>query len=77
MSTIGTIVDILVHVPDAVGPVAALVRHIQDARPEDRAVIMAAVRRAAGSSYAAFAEADERLLERFPPVPPATPGSEP
>jgi hypothetical protein len=70
MSTIGTIVDILTKVPDAVGPIAALVRRIRDARPEDRVVLLAAVKRAAESSHAAFVEADARLLERFPVAPP-------
>lgn len=64
--TLGTIVDLLARVPDAVGPIAALVRRIADSRPEDRAVLLAAVKRAASSSYAAFGAAGARLDERFP-----------
>lgn len=64
--TLGTVVDLLARVPDAVGPIAALVRRIAASRPEDRAVLLAAVKRAATGSVAAFEAAGARIEERFP-----------
>lgn len=61
MSTLGTIVDILTRIPDAVGPLARLVERLAKARPEDRAAIIAAMEAAAERTHDAVERATERL----------------
>lgn len=63
MSTLGTIVDILTRIPDAVGPLARLVERLAKARPEDRAAIIAAMEEAAARTHDAVVRATGRLAD--------------
>lgn len=69
MTTIGTIVDLLSDVPDAIGTVEAIVRRLRNARGEDRAALIAHLREVGAGSQGAFEAASDRLRERFPGEP--------
>jgi hypothetical protein len=61
MSTIGTIVDIIHEIPDAWGAISRLVKRIRDARPEDRAAIIAVMEQGAEHTHRATVDAYARL----------------
>lgn len=64
--SIGSIVDILSEVPEAVSVVRRLVERIRNARGEDRKPLLAAIEREMPKVHAAFEDADKRLEDRFP-----------
>lgn len=61
VSTIGTIVDKLGQVPEALSLIERIIDRIQDARPEDRAAIIARMEAGAEHTQAAAERAQERL----------------
>ena len=64
--SIGSIVDLLSEVPEAVGVIKRIVERIRNARGEDRAAILAAIEREMPKVHAAFEDAQKRLEDRFP-----------
>ncbi len=61
MSTIGTIVDVLGEIPDAIGLVTRIVERIKAGRPEDRAAIIASMEVAAGHTHDSLERVAARL----------------
>lgn len=59
--SIGSIVDILREIPEAVGLVKRLVERIKAARPEDRPATIAAMEAGAEHTHAALERVAERL----------------
>lgn len=61
MSTLGTIVDLLGEVPEAIGLVRRLVERVKATRPENRAAVIAAMETAAENTHRATVDAYARL----------------
>ena len=61
MSTLGTVVDLLSEVPEAIGLVKRIIERVRKARPEDRAAVVAAMEQAADSTLSAVERATARL----------------